>query len=252
MYRQFDEALAKLIKDIFDETLKGYRFITFQLKRLHNIIVNRKTVLRYMNILNIKSPIRKKRFQSCTQKETSEKARIVHHNVLARNFKATRPYHKLVTDVTYTYHKNGRLFLSVIKDLYDNSIVAYTVSKFNNNELVFRNIDLVFDDTWSQTNVCILHSDQGYQYTNLQYVKKLDNLGITISHSRKANCYDNACCENFFSHLKSESLELNIPGNENELIDRIDEYIKWYNYDRPQEKLKGMTPIEYRNSYLYG
>lgn len=251
MYKCFDEILAQLIEKLFNESLKGYRYITYQLKRLYGIIVNRKTVLRYMKILKIQSPIRKKRYKSCTQREINEKARIVCTNVLARDFKADRPYHKLVTDVSYIYHKNGRLFLSVIKDLYDNSIIAYTISKFNDNKLVFDNLDLVFNNNWSNDKVCILHSDQGFQYTNIQYIKRLDKIGVTVSHSRRANCYDNACCENFFSHIKSESLELRVPNNEQELIKRVEEYISWYNYDRPQEKLKGMTPIEFRNTYLY-
>jgi len=203
-----------------------------------------------MQILGIKSPIRKKRFESCTQREANEKARTVCTNVLARNFKATKPYQKLVTDVSYIYHKSGQLYLSVIKDLYDNSIVAYTVSKFNNNELVFDNLNLVFDEKWDGTIKCLLHSDQGSQYTNQHYIKRMDSLGVTVSHSSKGNCYDNASCENFFSHIKSESLNLIIPDNEEDLINRVNEYIEWYNNDRPQEKLKGMTPIEYRSAYL--
>jgi transposase InsO family protein len=242
--------LARLIENIFKSSLKGYRYITYQLKRLHGIVINRKTVLRYMRILGIKSPIRRKRFISTTQYDTNKKARIVHHNVLAQNFKASRPLEKLVTDVSYLYHREGRLYISVIKDLYDNSILAYTLSKFNNNELVFRNLDLVFDDTWDNSKACILHSDQGFQYTNVHYIKKLESFGVTVSHSRKANVYDNACCENFFSHLKSESLELNIPKNEHTLINQVEQYINWYNTDRPQEKLKGMTPFEFRLSYL--
>jgi len=250
LYKNWDEYLAELITKIFNETSKGYRYITFQLKRLYGLVINRKTVLRYMQILDLKSPIRQKRYTSCTQKEINEKARIVHQNHLARNFKAQRPHQKLVTDISYVYHKEGRLYLSVIKDLYDNSILAYTLSKFNDNSLVIRNLDLVFDEGWDCTKMCVLHSDQGFQYTNISYIKKLDSLGITISHSGKGNYYDNACCENFFSHIKSESLELNIADNEHDLIKKIDHYIYWYNNDRPQEKLKGMTPIEYRNSYL--
>jgi len=250
IYKCWDEWLAQTIENIFYEHKKGYRYITFQLKRIYGVIINRKTVLRYMRILGLQSPIRKKRFVSCTQKEINEKARIVHYNVLARDFEAHRPLFKLVTDVSYIYHKEGRLFLSVIKDLYDNSILAYKISKFNDIELVFDNLDLVFDENWDSTNVCIFHSDQGFQYTNLRYVMKLDDLGVTISHSRKANCYDNACCENFFSHLKSESIELNVPASEENLIKQVNDYIHWYNHNRPQEKLKGMTPIEFRDSYL--
>ena len=96
----------------------------------------------------------------------------------------------------------------------------------------------------------IFHSDQGFQYTHLSYIQRLDAHGVAISHSRKANCYDNACCENFFSHLKSESLELNVPKNEDFLIQAIVDYIFFYNTNRPHRKLKGMTPIEFREAYL--
>ncbi|MDQ8759734.1 IS3 family transposase, partial [Streptococcus ruminantium] len=86
--------------------------------------------------------------------------------------------------------------------------------------------------------------------TNQLYLRKLDQYGVTISHSGKGNCYDNASCENFFSHLKSESLRLFPPNNRDELSQQIKEYMDWYNYDRPQEILKGMTPMEFRESYL--
>ena len=99
---------------------------------------------------------------------------------------------------------------------------------------------LVFNETWDTTQSCILHSDQDLQYTNVQYLRKLDAYGVTISHSGRGNCYDNACCENFFSHLKSESLSLHKPETRDELIQQIGRYIQWYNFGRPQEKLKGM------------
>ena len=100
-----------------------------------------------MRILGHHSPIRKKRYHSCTQREITEKARHVHYNVLARNFKAERPLQKLTTDVSYVYYNYGRMFLSVINDCYDNSILDYTLSDFNDNKLVFDNIDLVFNNS---------------------------------------------------------------------------------------------------------
>lgn len=251
MYRWFDEQLAERILELFDREKKGYRYIRDQLIRLDHHRINDKTVLRYMHILGIQSPIRKKRFQNCTTSDPNQKARIVCDNVLARKFEASRPLEKLVTDVSYVYHQEGRLYLSVIKDLFDNSIIAYTVSEFNDCLLVTACLDQVFTEYWNPTYICILHSDQGFQYTNRSYIERLDEIGVTVSHSRKANCYDNACCENFFSHLKSESLELNIPKNEADLLKAIDDFILFYNTDRPQRKLKGMTPIEFRESYLH-
>lgn len=250
MYRKFDHSLAEFIKDIFDERQKGYRFITFELKRRYGLIINRKTTLRYMRILGLKSPIRKRRFECATIREVDEKARTVKPNVLARDFVASRPNEKLVTDVTYVYHQKGRMYLSVIKDLFDNSIIAYNVSRWNDINLVLNTIYPVFNDGWDSTEPCILHSDQGFQYTSRIYVTYLESHGVTVSHSRKGNVYDNACCENFFSHLKSECLEREIPKDEEDLIKKIEEYIIWYNTNRPEEKLKGMTPMEYRLSYL--
>jgi len=247
----FDDKLADMIEEIFYETYKGYRFIRDEIIRRYGVIFNDKTIYKYMKVLGLSSPIRKKKYNCCTKQDPNEKARIVCDNFLARNFTASRPLEKLVTDVSYIYSQEGRMYLSVIKDLYDNSILAYTISRFNDLKLVMDNVYQVINNNWNPTNMCILHSDQGFQYTNIEYIRYLDEYGVTISHSRKANCYDNACCENFFGHLKSECLELkDIPKTNDELITMVNKYIHFYNYERPQRKLKGMTPIEYRQSYL--
>lgn len=144
-----------------------------------------------MRILGLKSPIRKKKYNSCTQREINEKARHIHYNMLARRFEASRPNQKLVTDVRYFYYKNGRIFLSIIKDLYDNSILADQISDFNDNRLIFDNLDLVFNETWYTTQSCILHSEQDFRYTNIQYLRKLNAYGVTISHSGSRTFIDN-------------------------------------------------------------
>ncbi|MBQ6356179.1 MAG: IS3 family transposase, partial [Solobacterium sp.] len=183
--------------------------------------------------------------------DPNEKARTVCENFLARNFTASRPLEKLVTDVSYLHSQEGRLYLSVIKDLYDNSIIAYQISRFNDLKLVMDTVTQVINENWDSTGFCVLHSDQGFQYTNSTYIRFLDKHGVTVSHSRKANCYDNACCENFFGHLKSECLELHdLPKTNEDLIRKVTEYITFYNSARPQRKLKGMTPIQFRQSYL--
>ncbi len=247
----FDEVLADMIEEIFYETYKGYRFIRDEIIRRYGVIYNDKTVYKYMKLLGLSSPIRKKRYQCCTKEEPNEKARIVCENFLARNFTASRPLEKLVTDVSYIYCQQGRMYLSVIKDLYDNSIIAYQISKFNDLKLVMDNVYKATGDNWDPTGFCVLHSDRGYQYTNIVYIRYLDERGITVSHSRKANCYDNACCENFFGHLKSECLELgDVPETNDQLINMVGEYIDFYNNRRPQRKLKGMTPTQFRLSYL--
>lgn len=248
----FDEKLADMIEEIFHETHKGYRFIRDEIIRRYGIIYNDKTIYKYMKILGLSSPVRKKKYKRQEKEHnTEEKARIVSDNVLARNFRASRPLQKLVTDVSYVYCQEGRMYLSVIKDLYDNSIIAYQISRFNDLKLVMDTVYQLIDESWNSTLICLLHSDQGFQYTNITYVRYLEEHGITVSHSRKANCYDNACCENFFGHLKSEWLDQRkLSKTFKDLCVSIDEYIDFYNYRRPQRKLKGMTPAEYRESYL--
>jgi len=247
----FDETLADMVEEIFHETYKGYRFIRDEIIRRYGVIYNDKTVYKYMKILGLSSPIRKKKYQCCTKEDPNEKARTVCNNFLARNFTASRPFQKLVTDVSYIYSQQGRLYLSLIKDLYDNSIIAYQISQFNDLKLVMDNVCKAIGDDWDPAHFCVLHSDQGFQYTNQVYIKYLDDHGITVSHSRKANCYDNACCENFFGHLKSECLELHdLPKTNDDLIRMVDQYIYFYNCERPQRKLKGMTPVQFRMSYL--
>ena len=91
---------------------------------------------------------------------------------------------------------------------------------------------------------CILHTDQGFQYTRRQYSDFLKKIGVIQSTSRKANCWDNAPIESFFSHLKSELLYLVKTTDVDELTKLIHEYIYFYNNERIQNKI-GMSPIEY-------
>ena len=248
---KWDEWLADEIEKIFYQTYKGYRFIRDEIFRRYGVVHNDKTIYKYMKILGLSSPVRKKRYLCCTKEDPNEKARTVCENYLARNFTASRPLEKLVTDVSYIYSQQGRMYLSVIKDLFDNSIIAYQVSKFNDLRLVMDNVVQVIDNNWDPTVTCTLHSDQGFQYTNIMYIRYLEEHGVTVSHSRRANCYDNACCENFFGHLKSESLELSdYPKTDEDLNKAVGDYIDFYNKRRPQRKLKGMTPEQYRLSYL--
>lgn len=212
----------------------GYRRVTIALKR-EGFIVNHKRVYRLMKELCLKSTIRKKR------KYFGKKGGYVFENILNRDFTSTQARKKLVTDITYLPSTNGFIYLSAIQDLYNNEILAYTVSCKNNLELVF--------DTLSKLPViehAILHSDQGFQYTHKDYQQKLLKLNLLGSHSRRGNCLDNACIESFFSHLKTEMLTGNTLMEESELSSCIARYIEFYNRERFQKRLGQLSPIEYR------
>ena len=132
----FDEKLADMIEEIFYVTYKGYRFIRYEIIHRYGVIFNDKTIYKYMKILGLSSPIRKKKYVCCTTQDPNEKARTVCDNFLARNFSASRPLEKLVTDVSYIYCQQGRTYLSVIKDLYDNSIIAYQISGYKRRNCI--------------------------------------------------------------------------------------------------------------------
>ena len=141
---------------------------------------------------------------------------------------------------------NQRLYLSAIYDLYNNEVVAYQISDRNDLKLVIETIK----KARKKRNVkgTIIHSDQGYQYTSRQYQNLLQKYGMVSSMSRKGNCLDNACIENFFGHLKTEVMYLNYFKEKEEVCKAIKKYISFYNFDRFQKKLNNRSPVEFRTT----
>lgn len=175
----------------------GYRRVHIWLER-NGIHCNPKTVLRVMNKYNLLSVIRRKRYVKYGE--------YLHRypNLLNRNFAAERPNQKWVTDISYIRTGQGFLYLSVIRDLYDNSIIAYRTGTEQNINLVLNTIKAAKRKE-KVTAELQLHSDQGFQYTSQAYYKLTQRYGITPSMSRRGNPYDNALAENFsqFSKLSA-------------------------------------------------
>ena len=152
------------------------------------------------------------------------------------------------TDISYIRTGQGFLFLSVIRDLYDNSIVAYKTGSEQNINLVLNTIRAAKRKE-KVTAELQLHSDQGFQYTSQAYFKLTQQYGITPSMSRRGNPYDNALAENFFSILKTECIYRTKIASLAEAKELIDEYIYFYNHQRIQSKTK-LTPLEKRCQYV--
>lgn len=169
-------------------------------------------------------------------------------NLLSRNFKAERPNQKWVTDISYIKTGQGTLYLSVIRDLYDNSIVAYKTGTEQNINLVLSTIRAAKRKE-KVTAELQLHSDQGFQYTSHAYFKLTQSYNITPSMSRRGNPYDNALAENFFSILKTECIYRVKLKTYEEARLLIDEYIRFYNNERIQTKTK-LTPLELRSQFV--
>ena len=173
-----------------------------------------------------------------------------YENLLNRQFKADRPNHKWVTDISYIHTKQGVLYLSTIRDLYDNSIVAYKTGTEQTVNLVLDTIRLAMRKEKMKVAAELqLHSDQGFQYTSQAYFKLTQRYGITPSMSRRGNCYDNAMAENFFSILKTECIHRVKFQTYEEARLLIDQYIYFYNHQRIQLKTK-LTPLEKRSQFV--
>ena len=235
-----DAALAEVIAQQRERSFRtyGYRRMWLWLKS-QNIFCNPKTVLRIMKKYDLLSEIRRHR-----------KGQQIHKykNLLNREFHADKPNSKWVTDISYIHTKQGVLYLSMIRDLYDNSIVAYKTGTRQTVNLVLDTIRLAMKQEKKRVAAELrLHSDQGFQYTSQAYFNLTQAYGITPSMSRKGNPYDNAMAENFFSILKTECIYRLKPENFSEANEMINRYIHFYNHERIQLKT-GEAPLARRPS----
>lgn len=153
---------------------------------------------------------------------------------------------KWVTDISYIPTKQGTLYLSVIRDLFDLSIVAYKTSIRQSIKLVLDTVRLAMEKE-EVTAELQLHSDQGFQYASQNYFALTTQYGITPSMSRRGNPYDNAMVENFFSILKTECIYRHKPATFTQANEMIDRYIHFYNHERIQYKT-GVAPLTLRHS----
>ena len=240
--------IKKEIFNIFNENKGryGYRRITLELKN-RGFNINHKTVSKLMNILGIKSIQRPKRRYNSYQGNIGKIA----NNLLKRDFKADKPNQKWVTDVTEFKVHDRKLYLSPIIDLFNGEIISYNLSKHPTFQQITDMLEKAFIKIKNNTNL-ILHSDQGWQYQMKIYQNMLKEKGIKQSMSRKGNCLDNSCAENFFGILKSELFYPKEKEYKNieELEKDIKEYIEYYNNSRIKSKLKGMSPTQYRKRSL--
>ena len=241
---EHDADLAKEIEECQNRTDKtyGYRRVWKWLKD-RNIEKNPKTVLRVMKKYGLLSEIRRRRKWVNLGQQVHK-----YENLLARQFRADRPNAKWVTDISYIHTKEGVLYLSMIRDLYDNSIVAYKTATQQTVSLVLDTIRLAMEKEKKRVAAELqLHSDQGFPYTSQGYFNLTQSYGITPSMSRKGNPHDNAMAENFFSILKTECIYRHKPRTFEEANNLIDRYIHFYNHERIQTKT-GVAPLTQRHS----
>lgn len=216
--------------------------MTMFINRLNQQSYSEGYIHRLMQYLGISARIRRKKVN-----RKATRPDYVAENILARDFNAQKPNEKWLTDVTeFSISGDSRkLYLSPILDLYDNSIIEFELSFRNTNHLVFKMFDKAIKSYPGAKP--IFHSDRGFQYTSSIFKTKLQKSGMRQSMSRVGKCIDNGPMEGFFGTLKSEIFYDRSFKSMDELIQKIKNYIRFYNEQRFQKNLGCLTPVEYRN-----
>jgi len=228
---------------VYDEH-KGrysYRRIAVALRKSMAQPVNHKRVQRLMQKMGLRSLIRAKR----RSRDVHGMSNVHVPNVLQRDFCATAPNQKWVTDIT-EFNVNGqKLYLSACMDLYNGEIIAHRMARRPVFELVSDTLRAALAQR-EDTSRLTVHSDQGWQYKMQPYRAMLVHHGVTHSMSRKGNCFDNAVIESFFGTLKAEYFHLAEPESPATLEAGVHDYIDYYNHTRIKLGLQGLSPVEYR------
>lgn len=242
MKERQDEIDFEYIRKVMDYKgfRKGTRTIYMMLPDICGVHFGRNKILRLMRKYNCICAIRRERTELKANREILKNNRKP--NLLKRRFRLARPGDILLTDVSYLkYGLNRTEYLSCIKDAVSGRVVSHITSSGNDLNLAMDTID-----TLDTTEEAIFHSDQGSLYFNDLFQDRLKELGYRQSMSRRGNCWDNASQESFFGHMKDEC-DLSGCYTPEEVKEMIDNYVYYYNNERPQWTRNKMTPTEYED-----
>ena len=240
-----NDVLRQTIQEVTKQTRSrlGSPKLTLELED-RGILVSRPRVARLMKSMGIRSVISKK-FKVCTTESNHPYAPS--KNLLDRDFTATRPGEKWVSDITYVRTQQGWLYLTVIMDLFDRKIIGWSMSRtLQANQTVIAALRMALRKRPINPNELIFHSDRGVQYACEEFRRLLQKHQIIQSMSRKGNCWDNAVAESFFKIFKSELIYQLPIQNIGQAQVEIFEFIEiWYNNKRKHSYLNYLTPEQF-------
>jgi putative transposase len=213
-----------------------------RLEREKQVVMNHKKIIRLKKKYGLETQIRRRNPYKAIMKKTAEHR--VFPNVLARRFDQMVPHRFFGTDITYISFNSRFAYLAIVKDIASGEIVAWHASPYITMELVLTMLERMRPHPGA-----LIHSDQGFHFTNPAYIEKVRVLDMLQSMSRKANCIDNAPVESFFGHFKDD-VEYRSCRTFEELRQLVENYIRYYNYERAQWGRMKMTPVEYRDHLL--
>nr|WP_244916549.1 IS3 family transposase [Pseudogracilibacillus auburnensis] len=215
-----------------------------KLREVDRLVVSEKKVANRMKEMGLYAIPPKKHIHTTD----SNHEKLVYENKLNRDFNPEVPNRVWATDITYIHTGEGFLYLNPILDLCSKRVISYAIDDSMDYRLPLRALKRALavrnpKEGW------IHHSDRGSQYCSNKYIETLKEAGATISMSRKANPYDNACIESFFASLKKEYLHKWVFHTKSQAIAAVQFYIEFYNRKRMHSTLGYATPIEYELAY---
>lgn len=238
--------LCEKVREVFAESRQVYGSPRVRRAlRLRGFRVGKRRIERVMRGLGL-TPPRPRRHYRTTVRDASHP---VARNALSRDFTATRPNQRWVTDITYVWTDEGWAYVAVILDLFSRSVVGWEVDASLSTHLPLAALRAAVHRRRPGAGL-LHHSDRRCQYTSAQYRAVLADLGLTVSMSRKGNCWDNAVAESFFSTLKNELIYRRTWKSRLELRTELFEYIEiFYNRKRLHSTLDYRTPAQAEEEY---
>lgn len=236
-----NQQLLNEIRRVHNASRQAYGSIkTWKALNAQGIACGKHRVARLRRLNGIEAR-RRKRFKIAVR---SKSMRWVAPNILNRCFYAERPNKVWVGDVTFIATRTGWLYLAVLLDLYSRKIIGWSMSNQIDKYLVLDALEMALIQRRPDTDV-LHHTDQGVIYASDEYLEKLSENRFLRSMSRKADCYDNAVAESFFSTLKNELAYGHGFESKDKARSAIFDYIEiFYNRQRIHQSLNYITPEE--------
>ena len=212
--------------------------------RAEGIKVGRKRVARLLKKAGLVGVSRRKWIHTTVRNRNARPA----PDLVERNFAAPQPNCLWVADITYIPTWAGFLYLAVVLDVFSRRIVGWAMETHLRTELVLEALDLAL---WQRRPAAVIHhSDQGTQYTSIQFGARCREAGMRPSMGSVGDCFDNAMCESFFATLECELLAQRRFRTQVEARMAVFEFIEgWYNPHRRHSALDYRSPVSYERSH---